>query len=150
MITWIKDTKASIFNSSCSVLVNPVNCEGIMGAGLALEFKRKFPVMFISYKASCARGDLRVGKLYCWRSFNDKNFILCFPTKDFYARPSNLLYIRAGLTEFVRIYRFLGIDSVAFPMLGCGLGGLDRGEVREIMDEYLGALKDLRVEIYLR
>lgn len=155
MIIWIKDAKASIFNSSCSVLVNPVNCDGIMGAGLALEFKRRFPAMFENYRKECIRGNLSIGRLLYWRNTNPKKHsVLNFPTKNHWRDHSHLLYIRLGLSEFVNeaasVCIGLGIDSFAFPMLGCGLGGLDRNEVRELMSEYLNELENLRVEIYLR
>src|SRR4051812_14315360 len=155
MITWIEDIKASIFDSSCSVLVNPVNCDGVAGAGLALQFKNKFPAMFGTYRKMCLRGDLSIGKLFYWyNSMQKSHSVLNFPTKNHWRDRSHLLYLRLGLTEFVSKFApmcpALGIDSIAFPMLGCGLGGLDRGEVRVLMSEYLSELKDLRVEIYLR
>lgn len=149
MITWI-DKRASIFDSSAQVLVNPVNCDGIMGAGLALEFKRRFPDMFSSYKCACIRGDLRIGKLHFWDDDALCHAVLNFPTKNHLRDHSSLAYIRAGLIEFVCRHAVIQITSIAFPLLGCGLGGLNRDQVRALMSEYLGPLEGLSVEIYLR
>jgi len=109
--------------------------------------------MFGDYRHECLRGNLSVGVLHLWRLPNPNPHnrrILNFPTKNHWRDPSNPMYVRSGLMKFALVYRSLGIDSIAFPMLGCGLGGLDRGEVGHLMREYLEKLESLNVEIYTR
>lgn len=153
-ITWIPDL--NIFDSRAQILVNPVNCEGISGAGLALLFKNKFPEMFKEYRAKCFRGEIRAGYVYLWRNpvvSPKRKSVLLFPTKNHWRDKSHPLYISKGLENFAQAYQlgaFAGLRTIAFPMLGCGLGGLDRDEVRALMSEHLAKLDGLSIEIYLR
>lgn len=135
-----------IFESSCNVLVNPVNTVGVMGKGLALEFKKRFPLTFEKYKLACSNGTFDIGKLMLCCE-NGKR-ILLFPTKKDWRSSSKLEYIEAGLAKFSNIYEQKKIGSAAFPMLGCGLGGLNEGDVLELMKKYLGPLP-IRIEIFL-
>ena len=139
MITYIV---GDLFESSAQVIVNPVNVVGVMGKGLAKKFKQAYPDMFKQYKTLCNTGELDVGKLWLYKA-PDK-WILNFPTKQHWRQKSKLEYIEAGLKEFVDTYDTLGIQSIAFPMLGCGAGGLDWEDVRPLMENYLG---DLPIEI---
>jgi len=131
-----------VFESSSQVVVNPVNVVGVMGKGLAKKFKQAYPDMFKQYKTLCDQGELVVGKLWLYKA-PDK-WILNFPTKQHWRQKSKLEYIEAGLKEFVDTYDTLGIQSISFPMLGCGAGGLDWEDVRPLMESYLG---DLPIEI---
>ena len=133
--------EGSIFDSKCDVLVNPVNTVGVMGAGLALEFKKRKPLMFAKYLKACREG-FSVGQLLL------VDGVLCFPTKEEWRKKSKIEYIEAGLVKFVDTYKEKGIKSIAFPLLGCGLGGLDADEVLALMRKYL-SLDDLEVEIYV-
>jgi len=142
MITYVR---TNIFESNAQVLVNTVNTVGVMGKGLAKEFKRLYPDMFKTYQKFCEEGLLRVGKLQVYKTPN--KWVLNFPTKANWRHPSKLEYIEQGLEKFVANYERLGIKSVAFPMLGCGNGGLSwEEEVKPMMEKYL---KDLPIEIFI-
>jgi O-acetyl-ADP-ribose deacetylase (regulator of RNase III) len=143
----IKEINGLIFNSNCQVLVNTVNCEGVMGGGIALEFKLRFPdEMFLQYERICKKGLLKPGKLLLY----DKNnpWILNFPTKNKWKLPSKMSYITTGLEKFCSVYKAKKIQSIAFPRLGSSSGGLNWQEVKEEMYEYLFPLEELYVEIY--
>jgi O-acetyl-ADP-ribose deacetylase (regulator of RNase III) len=142
MITYVR---TNIFESNAQVLVNTVNTVGVMGKGLAKEFKRLYPEMFKQYQKFCEEGQLRVGKLQLCKTSN--KWILNFPTKANWRHPSKLEYIEQGLQKFVDNYERLGIKSIAFPMLGCGNGGLSwEDEVKPLMERYL---KDLPIEVFI-
>ena len=128
----------SIFDSPAQTLVNTVNCVGVMGKGLALAFKQRFPAMYVAYRQRCQDGLLAVGKLQLWRG--PAQWVLNFPTKDHWANPSRLEYLTAGLRKFVAVYAAKRITSIAFPPLGCTNGGLDWEQVRPLMESYLQSL----------
>lgn len=142
----IKYVKGNIFNSECAVLVNPVNCVGVMGKGLALEFKNRYPAMFQTYKKACDTKELRPGQPMLVYG-PDKSIVL-FPTKYHWKERSKIIYIKDALEVVSCCYRSFGIKSIAFPKLGCGLGGLDWKEVKPLMEQYLSK-PDIDVEIYI-
>ena len=125
-----------IFLSECEVLVNPVNCVGVMGKGLALQFKEKHPQMFEDYREICKSGLLSPGLLWLW-----KKRVLCFPTKLNWRDPSKEEYVLLGLEKFKTTYKEKGLTSVAFPLLGAGLGGLNREWVIQKIKETLENLE---------
>lgn len=136
MITYVR---ANLFESPAQVLVNTVNTVGVMGKGIALEFKRLFPEMFREYLQLCEHGKLGIGRLHLFRT--PGKWVLNIPTKKHWKQPSKVEYIRAGLNTFRDMYADAGIDSVAFPPLGCGHGQLDfESQVRPLMEEYLESL----------
>ena len=135
-----------IFDSKCEVLVNPVNCVGVMGAGLALSFKERYQSMFSKYKSYCTQGLLSPGKIALIKE--DTKRIMLFPTKEHYSKPSEMIYIQEGLAKLKGTYANKGIKSIAFPKLGCGLGGLDWNQVEKEIIYALGE-ENLLVEIYI-
>ena len=142
----IQYTIGNIFNSPAQTIVNPVNTVGVMGAGLAKQFKDRYPNMFTKYKSACDNKLFDVGKLMLIHE--QDHMVLLFPTKRHFAYQSQLGYIEAGLKRFAHIYKEKGIQSIAFPRLGCGLGGLDwEQQVKPIMEKYLGSLP-ITVYIY--
>ncbi|MCX7909190.1 MAG: macro domain-containing protein [Ignavibacteria bacterium] len=141
----ISFVEGDIFQSKMQTLVNPVNCRGVMGAGLALLFKKKFPKMFEDYVNACKSGKLKVGRPILWKG---ERWILNFPTKDDWRQPSKLEWIEQGLVYFVKNYHRAGITSIAFPCLGCNLGGLLWFDVRDLMIKYLSKVS-IPVEIFL-
>lgn len=141
MITYVR---TNIFESNAQVLVNTVNTVGVMGKGLAKEFKRIYPEMFKVYQLYCEDGSLATGKLQIYRTPN--KWILNFPTKENWRNPSKLEYVEAGLKKFVDNYLKQGIKSVSFPMLGCGNGGLEWNEVKLLMEKYL---KNLPIDVFI-
>lgn len=135
----LRFAESDLFSSPAQTLVNPVNTVGVMGKGLALAFRRRFPTaMFDDYVRVCRARSLRVGTLFLWRG--SAPWVLCFPTKTHWRLPSRLDYIEEGLRSFATTYRTLGITSAAFPLLGCGCGGLDPDDVRALLVRYLERL----------
>ncbi len=134
-----------LFNSEADTLVNTINCVGVMGKGIAKEFKKRYPLMFNDYVERCNRGLVRPGTPYYYQ--DDTVSIINFPTKDHWRSPSKLSYIIQGLEWFVDNYSNLGIKSVAFPPLGCGNGGLSWQIVGPIMYEKLSPLP-IDIELY--
>jgi O-acetyl-ADP-ribose deacetylase (regulator of RNase III) len=131
--------KGNLFQSPAQVLVNTVNTVGVMGRGIALEFKQLFPEMYRQYRNMCEQGKFEIGMLWLYKS--DNKWVLNFPTKRHWRQPSRTEYIEAGLKKFVSTYSELEIHSVAFPALGCGNGQLDfREQVQPLMKQYLSSL----------
>ncbi len=142
----VEERQGSVLDSDAQTIVNTVNTVGVMGKGLALEFKKRYPKMFDRYKLLCRSGELRVGKLHLYPEGD--RLILNFPTKSDFRHPSKLEYIEKGLQTLVKHYRHMGVTSIAFPRLGCGLGGLDwENQVRPMMEKHLLAL-DIPVYVY--
>ena len=136
----------NIFESKAKTLVNTVNCVGVMGKGIAKEFKAMFPCMYNEYVVLCDAGYVQPGRPYLYTDITGAS-ILNFPTKDHWRSPSKLSYIISGLKWFCENYKGLGIESIAFPPLGCGNGGLSWELVGPIMYHFLSALP-IDVEIY--
>lgn len=133
----------NIFESKAHTLVNTINCVGVMGKGIALEFKKRYPDMYEEYMYFCERGVVRPGKPYVYQDFCGAS-ILNFPTKDHWRSPSKLSYIISGLAWFKEHYHEYRIPSIAFPPLGCGNGGLTWDVVGPVMYD---SLKDLPIDI---
>ena len=141
MLTYLK---GDLLSSPAQVLVNTVNTVGVMGKGIALQFKKKYHEMFTAYQKVCEKQQLDTGKLYLWKS--PEKWVLMFPTKKHWRNPSRMEYIESGLQKFVDNYERLGIESIAFPKLGCGNGGLEWSAVKLIMEKYL---RPLPISIYI-
>jgi len=142
----IKVLIGDIFKSNATTLVNTINCVGVMGKGIALEFKKRFPEMFKNYIRQCQTGEVKPGRLTFYPDMFNKS-VLNFPTKQHWRSPSRLEDIIVGLDYFIAHYREWGIESVAFPPLGCGNGGLDWKIVGPLMYQKLSPL-NIDVEIY--
>jgi O-acetyl-ADP-ribose deacetylase (regulator of RNase III) len=138
--------RGDLFASPAQVIVNPVNCKGHMGKGLALAFKQRYPTMFVTYQHECREGKLRIGQPTLYKASTP--WILNFPTKDHWHDDSKVEYLEAGLQYFVAHYKALEITSIAFPKLGAGLGKLSWGEVGPLMVKYLSEI-DIDVSIYI-
>ncbi|MBU1194170.1 MAG: macro domain-containing protein [Proteobacteria bacterium] len=142
----IKVLIGNIFDSNAQTLVNTVNCVGVMGKGIALEFKKRFPDMMKDYKTRCTTKMIQPGEPYLFRDLIGTS-ILNFPTKNHWRSPSRLEDIIKGLYIFTQKYKDWGIKSIAFPPLGCGNGGLDWKIVGPLMYQSFISL-DISVEIY--
>ena len=136
----------NMFESKCATIVNAVNCVGVMGKGIALEFKRRYPEMYDEYVEKCKAGEVKVGKPYVYNNADGMK-ILNFPTKDHWRSPSRLSYVIDGLNWFIKHYEEYEIKSIAFPALGCGNGGLSWEAVGSVMYNKLCDLP-IDVEIY--
>lgn len=141
----LRELKGNIFTSKAQVIVNTVNCVGVMGAGLALECRLRYPDMFERYVKICDEGLLEPGKLWLYK--DNTPWILNFPTKKHWRYPSKESYLRDGLQKFCDTYKSREIESIAFPLLGADKGGLDKSVSRSILIEYLSDL-DIDIEIY--
>lgn len=136
MITYVA---CDLFTSPARVLVNTVNTVGVMGKGIAKDFKTVYPEMFQQYQELCEKKQFEVGQLWLYKT--EHKWILNFPTKKHWRNPSRPEYIEAGLRKFAETYHTYRITSISFPMLGCGNGELDwETQVRPLMEKYLGDL----------
>lgn len=126
----------NIFTSTAQVLVNPVNTVGVMGKGLALQIKQKYPDVYKAYKKACIQNQLTVGKLQLV-PIEDNKFILNFPTKIHWKNKSDYSYITLGLDKLVKCYKSKNITSIAFPKIGCGCGGLNWTLVKSLIIKHL-------------
>ncbi|WP_017220146.1 macro domain-containing protein [Moritella dasanensis] len=135
----------NIFTTDCQVIVNTINCVGVMGAGIALECRLRYPDMYKKYILLCKNNNIDIGLLWIYKS-TDK-WVLNFPTKRDWKHPSKKEYLHQGLSKFVKTYAEKGIESIAFPLLGADKGGIQQEESLEIMKSYLEDLS-IKVEIY--
>ncbi|MDQ2743776.1 MAG: macro domain-containing protein, partial [Chloroflexota bacterium] len=138
--------RGDIFQSRAQTLVNTVNTVGVMGKGVALEFRKRFHPMYEDYVRRCARGEVRLGQPYLYAG-ETTPWVLNFPTKDHWRSVSHLDDIVAGLQHLERHYREWGITSLAVPPLGCGNGQLEWQVVEPVLRHYLQRL-DIPVELY--
>lgn len=148
MITFVT---GNIFDSHAMALVNPVNTVGVMGKGLALEFKRRFPINYDFYWEACHAGEVRTGEIFAVGELADnewgKCFIFNFPTKTHWREKSSYAHIESGLRDLRRLLILNKLSSVAIPALGCGLGELNWTIVKQLMLEKLANL-DVDITIY--
>tara|TARA_B100000953_G_scaffold229585_1_gene191075 strand:- start:134 stop:829 length:696 start_codon:yes stop_codon:yes gene_type:complete len=135
----------NIFTSNCDVIVNTVNCVGVMGAGIALECRLRYPEMHLRYIELCNQKLIQIGKLWIFKS--DDKWILNFPTKIHWKLASHAKFIDAGLSKFVEVYEEKNIHSIAFPMLGTDKGGMEIETSLNLMKKYLDPLP-IEIEIY--
>ncbi|WP_405985513.1 macro domain-containing protein [Streptomyces sp. NBC_00872] len=141
----ITETHGNLLRDDAQALVNTVNTVGVMGKGIALQFKRAFPEVFDAYAAACKAGEVRPGIVQPV-ALPGGRWVLNFPTKRHWRQPSRMEDIRAGLDDLVRVVGELKITSVAVPPLGCGNGGLPWPEVRAlIIDKLQGLDADIRL-----
>lgn len=139
-----------LLHASVDGLVNAVNCEGVMGKGIALQFKQTWPAMYAAYRTEARAGRIRPGEIHVWptSSASGPRYILNFPTKRSWRSQSLLEDIDAGLVDLVARIRALDLRSVAMPALGAGNGGLDWTVVRPRIIAALEALPDVDVHLW--
>lgn len=145
----IRETSGNLLMAPVDALVNTVNTVGVMGKGIALQFKRAYPSMYQEYERAAKAGELAPGRVQVWESdgLQGPRYIINFPTKRHWRGPSRLDYIDQGLDDLVRVIRELGLKSIAVPPLGCGNGGLNWADVKPLIDRKLGTL-DVEVLLY--
>jgi O-acetyl-ADP-ribose deacetylase (regulator of RNase III)/uncharacterized protein YwgA len=142
----VKVLTGNLFDSEAQTLVNTVNCVGVMGKGIALEFKKHFPDMFKDYVAKCNAGTVKLGKPYLYKRLLPP-WILNFPTKDHWRSMAKLDDIVHGLEYLLQHYKEWGIESLAVPPLGCGQGQLEWRIVGPTLYRYLKPM-NIPVELY--
>jgi Predicted phosphatase homologous to the C-terminal domain of histone macroH2A1 len=146
----IRYTTGDILHAGTEALVNTVNSVGVMGRGIALQFKDAFPANFKAYAAACNRGEVIPGRMFVFDTgeLGLPRYIINFPTKRHWRGKSRIEDIRSGLDSLVAEIRRLGIRSVAIPPLGSGLGGLDWNQVRPLIENALSALPDIEIVVF--
>lgn len=146
MITY---KEGNIFESDAEALVNTVNTVGVMGKGIALQFKKNYSSNYKAYADACRNGEIKVGKMFVFRDSNlstGERLIINFPTKTDWRKPSEYVYVEEGVKDLVRVIHQYNIKSLALPPLGAGNGGLKWEKVKGIINKYLS---DLPVDIFV-
>jgi len=146
----IEYRKGNILEADVEALVNSVNCVGVMGRGIALQFKKAWPDNFKEYAKACSRKEVQPGKMLVYETgrLTNPRYIINFPTKRHWRSKSRIEDIEAGLQALREEIAKRGIQSIALPPLGAGLGGLDWKEVRSLIESALKDLKGVRVVVY--
>ena len=146
----IQLTRGDILKADAEALVNTVNCVGVMGRGIAIQFRKAFPECFKAYKAVCDRRELHPGKMHVCDlgRLENPRLVINFPTKRHWKGKSKLEDVEAGLVALVDMVRQRDIHSIAIPPLGCGLGGLEWSEVRTQIERAFADLEDVRVLVF--
>jgi O-acetyl-ADP-ribose deacetylase (regulator of RNase III) len=139
-----------IFKEDADAIVNSVNCVGVMGRGIALQFKKRFPENFKVYEAACKHKEVVPGKMFVYEtgSLIGPQYIINFPTKRHWRGASRMEDIESGLQDLAAVIASLNIKSIALPPLGCGLGGLDWSEVRGRIENTLSQLSEVKVIVF--
>lgn len=146
----IEYTGGNILHADAEALVNTVNCVGVMGRGIALQFKNAYPKNFKAYEAACQRQEVQPGRMFVYATGELANprFIINFPTKRHWRGNSRMEDIESGLIDLVEVIRRNNIQSIAIPPLGSGLGGLEWDDVRPRIEQALAALPQVKVLLY--
>ncbi len=136
--------------ANTQALVNTVNCVGVMGKGIALKFKTRYPDTFTAYQKACKQGHVAIGSMFVTETgqLGGPQYIVNFPTKKHWRAPSQLSYIDAGLTDLIRVVHERHIASIAIPPLGVGNGGLSWQDVHPRLVEAFCEVPDVRVVLY--
>jgi len=141
----ITEKIGNIFTTKAQTIVNTINCVGVMGAGIAYEFRLRYPDMYKKYQQYCSEEKIYIGTLWIYKN-KDRN-ILNFPTKNDWKYPSKEDYLKLGLQKFIDTYKERGITSIAFPLLGADKGGIDKNRSLSIMKSYLNKC-NIDIEIW--
>src|SRR5664279_4826642 len=136
--------------SDVDALVNTVNCVGVMGKGIALQFKRRYPQMFKSYAAACGNGEVQIGRMFVvsTEALDGPRYVINFPTKKHWRSPSKIEYVEAGMDDLRRVIKALDLRSVAIPPLGAGNGGLDWAQVEPLITDRLGDIPGVDIHLF--
>ncbi|MFV2103727.1 macro domain-containing protein [Micromonospora sp. LOL_024] len=143
-------SRGNLLIADVDALVNTVNTVGVMGKGIALQFKRAYPANYAAYRSACAKNEVRLGQMLVFNSarLGPRRFVINFPTKGHWRATSALSDIHVGLADLVRVVRDRQITSIAVPALGCGNGGLDWKQVRPAIEQAFTDLPDVRVLLF--
>lgn len=146
----MKYIHGNLFDSQAEVIVNAVNTVGVMGKGIALDFKEKYPSNMAAYKQACTDGVVQIGKVFpvSVTESNSVVWVVNFPTKMHWKGKSDIEWIKAGLVDLKRFIKSYNIKSIAIPPLGAGHGGLSWSEVKKCIENELSSLTDVVIEIY--
>jgi O-acetyl-ADP-ribose deacetylase (regulator of RNase III) len=143
----IRTVSGDLLTDDADALVNAVNTAGVMGKGIALQFKQTWPAMFEDYAAACRRGELQPGSLHVWTT--GPRLIVNFPTKHHWRSRSKLPDIESGLQALARLIEDRKLESIALPPLGCGHGGLAWADVEPLIHQLLAPVAEqVDVRVY--
>ncbi len=142
--------RGDILKQDAEAIVNTVNCVGVMGRGIALQFRKRFPENFRFYEAACKRSEVHPGRVLVFDTqyLTNPHYIINFPTKRHWRDKSRMVDIESGLEDLVAEIKRRGIWSAAVPALGCGLGGLEWSEVRPRIEKAFVSLPDVHVCLF--
>jgi O-acetyl-ADP-ribose deacetylase (regulator of RNase III) len=143
-------TRGDLLQVDVEAIVNAVNCVGVMGRGIAAQFKTAYPENFKAYSAACKRKEVVPGRMFIFETgqLTNPRFIVNFPTKRHWRDKSRIEDIEAGLIELIEEVKKRGIKSIAIPPLGCGLGGLDWKVVRPLIERAFAAVPAVRALVF--
>jgi O-acetyl-ADP-ribose deacetylase (regulator of RNase III) len=146
----ITERRGDLLDAEAEALVNAVNCVGVMGKGIALQFKRRYPENFELYAKACAAEEVQLGKMFVVERQTTTNprYIINFPTKKHWRSKSRLADIDRGLDELVRVTRERDIRSIAIPPLGAGHGGLAWDDVSKLIHRKLSEVPELAIQLF--
>lgn len=146
----IHESHGDLLDADVEALVNAVNTVGVMGRGIALQFRRRFPGMFRDYERAARRREVHLGRMHVWETgaASGPRYIINFPTKGHWRARSRLPDVDAGLDDLVRVVREKSIRSLALPPLGCGNGGLAWAQVRPLIAAAFEQLPGVDVRIF--
>lgn len=146
----IEYVKGNMLEAKAEALVNTVNTVGVMGKGIALQFKKAFPDNFKAYAEACKRGEVRLGKMFLYPHprLEYPKYIINFPTKHHWKSRSRIQDIQSGLEDLVKLVDELKLESIAIPPLGCGLGGLSWPNVRLLVEKAFANHPNIKVLFY--
>lgn len=148
MANFIHIKKGNIFDSKAQGFINPVNCVGVMGAGLAKQFKDRHPDNYMAYELACANKSVLTGRMFVFKPEIGPKYIINFPTKRHWKSKSKMEYIETGLYDLVKIIKTYNISSIAIPAIGSGLGGLKWTDVENKIITILSDSENIDIEIY--
>ena len=146
----IEHTSGNLLAADVEALVNTVNTVGVMGKGIALQFRQAFPENYAVYRAACQRKEVQPGRMLVVPTgqLSNPRYIINFPTKRHWKGKARMADIESGLQALVDVVREYNICSIAVPPLGCGNGGLNWDEVRPKIEAAFAALPDIHVLLY--
>ncbi len=142
-----REIHGDIFTSGAEALVNTVNCVGVMGKGIALEFKRRFPELFKAYRAACSRGEVSAGKVWTYRTENNRVIFNC-AVKDDWRNPSKIEWIESCLNELVELCRANNVKSLALPWMGAMNGRISVEQIKTATRRVLSGISDIDISVY--
>lgn len=140
--------RGNLLEDPSEALVNTVNTVGVMGKGIALQFKQAFPDVFLQYEKDCKKKEVQIGRMHVVKidSLVGPKYIINFPTKQHWKEKSKMSYILSGLKDLIKVIKDLNIQSIAIPPLGCGNGGLEWSKVKPLIED---AFQDLQVTVHI-
>jgi len=140
--------EGDLLATDAEALVNTVNTVGVMGKGIALQFKLAFPDNYVAYESACKREEVQIGKMFVFRRENNPRLLINFPTKKHWKGKSKIEDIKSGLKALIELVKKERIQSIAVPPLGCGNGGLEWDEVRPLIQQAFLELPEVQVQLF--